>query len=162
MTMPVLSWPPARTHNVNPPADHYYASALWLLGRHPRLVELVERVPDVITTDEDGPWFELDRLSEALAALDAYRDAWRDYRNRTWEPREDGPAYDKWEAAGPQLENAAAAAIGPMSRTEVSRLRLLATFAADPVRFRVSDLGGFDEEGQALLRDWTRALLAAV
>lgn len=161
MTMPVLSWPPARTHNVNPPSDHYYASALWLLGRHPRLVELVERVPGVITADEDGPWFELDRLSEALAALDAHRDAWRDYKSRTYEPQDEA-AWERWEAAGPKLDNDDAAAIAPMSRTEVSRLRLLATFAPDPVRFRVSDLAGFDEEGQALIRDWTRALLAAV
>jgi hypothetical protein len=161
MTMPVLSWPPARTHDVDPPADHYYASALWLLGRHPRLVQLVERVPYVISTDQDGAWFELDKLSEALTALDVYLAAWRDYRGRTWEPNDDA-AYARWEAAGPQLDNEAAAAIAPMSRTEVSRLRLLATFAPDPVLFRVSDLAGFDADGQELIRDWARALLAAV
>lgn len=163
MTIPVLSWPPAPTHNVNPPADHYYASALWLCGRHPKLVELVERVPGAVSLEEDGQWFELDALADALAALDAHRDAWQLYKDTTYEPQDEA-AWDAWEARGPKHTNAGAAAIGPMSRTEQSRLRLLALFATPPARVRlcVSDIGGFDSEGQELLRDWTRALLAAV
>lgn len=155
-----LSWPPAPT-TPHPPADHYYASALWLCGRHPRLVELVERVPGAVSLDEDGQWFELDYLAEAIAALDAHRDAWQLYRDTTYEPREEA-AWEAWEARGPKHTNVGAAAIGPMSRTEQSRLRLLAFFSPTPVRLRISDLGGFDDEGQDLLADWTLAVRVAV
>lgn len=154
-----LVWPPAPSHQLNPPSDHYYASALWLCGRHPKLVALVDRAL-VVTEDEEGPWLELDALADALAALDAYHEAWRLYRERTYEPREEA-AWERWEAAGPTLDNEAAAAIAPMSRTEQSRLRLLAFFAPTRVRLNVADLGGFDDEGRLLLHDWTLAVLKA-
>jgi hypothetical protein len=158
-----LTWPPAPTHDVAPPADHFYASALWLLGRHPSLVRLVERVPGAVATDEDGPWLALDELADALDTLDGYLLAWREYRASTYEPR-DEDKWQAWEDAGPRTSNAGALAIAPMSRTEVSRLRLLAFFAPPSGtgrRLTVSDLGGFDHEGQRLLRDWTAALLRA-
>jgi hypothetical protein len=154
-----LVWPPAPSHRLNPPSDHYYASALWLCGRHPKLVELVERA-GVVVDDEDGRWFELDALADALADLDAYLTAWQLYRDRTYEPREEA-AWERWEAAGPTLDNPAAVAIAPMSRTEQSRLRLLAFFASTRVGLRVSDLGGLDDEGRLLLHDWTLAVVKA-
>lgn len=155
-----MTWPPRPT-SPHPPADHFYASALWLCARHPRLVELVERVGCLVDTDEDGRWFELDALADAIVALDAYTAAWADYRERTYEPHDDA-AWDRWDAAGPKHTNPAAAAIAPMSRTEQSRLRLLAFFSPTRVQLRISDLGGFDDEGQDLLADWCLAVRCAV
>lgn len=153
------------THAANPPADHYYASALWLLGRHPQLVRLVERVPGAVTTDRDGTWLELDVIADALEALDQNRATWHDYAKRHPEPSTDH-AWEAWERNGPPHTHPAAPSIGVMSRTEVSRLRLLAFFA--PVeagalsrRLTVCDLGGFDDAGRRLLHDWTLAVLAA-
>lgn len=158
-----LSWPPTSTSHLNPPTDHYYASALWLCGRYRKLVQLVERVPGAVSHDDDGTdWFELDVLAEAIAALDANRTAWDEYRRTTYEPR-DETAWDAWEARGPKHTNPDAAAIGPMSRTEQSRLRLLAFFASPPLRVQLSiaDLSGFDDEGQEMLLDWTLAVVTA-
>lgn len=161
VTIP-LTWPPTPQRHLPPPSDHLYASALWLLGRYPRLVALVERVPGVISTEDDGAqWFELEDLADVLRALDAHRKAWRDYEERTWQPTDDD-AYAAWEARGPRPDHPAVPALGVMSRTEVSRLRLLATFASGRVSLSVSDLGGFDAEGQDLIADWTRAVRAAV
>lgn len=143
----------------DPPADHYYASATWLLARHYQLAALAERA-GVVSDDADGLWLDLDGLAEALAALDAHRAAWAAYEHRHPAPHDDA-RYDAWEANGPQQTNARAQAIGPMSRTEVSRLRLLSFFATERVQLRVSDLAGFDAAGEKLLRDWTRAVLAA-
>lgn len=154
-----LTWPPRPT--AHPPADHLYASALWLCARHPKLIALVERVPGVISNEDQEPWLELEDLADVINALDRHRAAWADYERRTFAPAEDA-AYAAWEARGPRPDHPAAPAVGAMSRTEVSRLRLLATFATTGVRLSVTDLGGFDDEGQELLRDWSRALLAAV
>lgn len=149
----------ADARHTEPPADHYYASAVWLLGRHHKLASLAERA-GVVSDDSDGLWLDLDELAEALARLDAHRAAWAEYEKRTWQPTEDA-AYAAWEARGPQQTNERARAIGVMSRTEVSRLRLLAFFATERVQLRVSDLAGFDSEGERLLLDWSRAVLAA-
>ena len=47
-----------------------------------------------------------------------------------------------------------------MSRTEVSRLRLLATLGTERVEFAAYDLDGFDADGLRLIRDWCRVLTA--
>lgn len=160
-----LTWPPAASWRLDPPEDHYYASALWLCGRHPVLVALVERVDGAVSRDDDGSdWFELDELAAALDALDAHRAAWDDYE-RTHRPPHDDAAYDAWQARGPKATHPGAESIGVMSRTEVSRLRLLAFFVPPAFpggrRLSVSDLSGFDDEGRLLLHDWTLALLKA-
>lgn len=158
--MKTLTWPD--TTGMAAPGDHLYASATWLLGRHPKLAELAERVPGVVNDTVDGPDVDLERLVFALVDLDANRTAWADYERRRPAPYEDS-RYDAWEAAGPGKAGEMAQAIGVMSRTEVSRLRLLATFASSSPRrvpFMVADLSGFDHEGQELIRDWCTAVLA--
>lgn len=149
--MSTVTWPDTR--HTEPPADHLYASATWLLGRHPTLGALAQRVPGVVTVDSDGPGIDLERLAGALGERDELGAAWKDYRLSTPEP-EDEAAAERWEAAGPPLGGPASRALAVMSRTEVSRLRLLATLA-DTARspFKVGDLYGFDEDGQALVRD---------
>jgi hypothetical protein len=160
VTVADLTWPP-RPWTDDPPADHHYASALWLCGRSRQLTKLVERVPGAIRSDDDGSRFlDLDWLAEALAALDAHTAAWEDYRRRTYEPSDDA-AWEAWERRGPQHTHPAAHSIGVMSRTEVSRLRLLAFFASDGARLRAHDMTGLDAAGQELLADWCRAVLAA-
>jgi hypothetical protein len=157
-----ITWPDT-THD-EPPADHLYRSATWLLGRHPKLAQLAERVPGVVSNDFplDGPEIDLERLVLALVELDADRAAWAEYERRRPAPYDDAK-YDAWEAAGPP-RGEQSQRLGEMSRTEVSRLRLLATFASSSPRrvpFLVADLTGFDDEGQQLIADWCRALLAA-
>ena len=102
-------------------------------------------------------------LGDALRALDAHRRAWAEYRTRTWEPTEDA-AWDRWAAAGPSADDfgppGAVAALAVMSRTEVSRLRLLATLGTERVEFATYDLDGFDADGLRLIRDWCRVLTA--
>jgi hypothetical protein len=111
----------------SPSVDYNYQAAVWLVGRHPKLARLVERVPVAVDTDGD---LELDVVGDAIRALDGYRRAWGDYRATTWEPNQD-EAWERWADAGPSLDDfgppGAGAALAVMSRSEVSRLRLLAT-----------------------------------
>jgi hypothetical protein len=154
------------TSDMPPPSTNAYGSAVWLLGRHPQLAALVARVRDVIhwndPDDPEEPELDLDALAAAVNALDAARAAWADYERRSpapgWDAGDD--AYEAWEAAGPPPAEGAAHDIAVMSRTEATRLRLLAVFAADGVRLSVHDLSGLDPNGQALLADWCRALYA--
>ena len=150
------AWPD--TTHTDPPTGYLYASACWLLGRHRQLAELAARVPGVVDVDEDGPWLDLDALTQAVNDLDAARAAWRDYADRKPAPR-DEDAYQAWEDAGSPTPPAAHA-IGVMSRTEQVRLRLLATLGPSGVRFTVDDLWGFDPAGHALIADWCRAVQA--
>src|SRR3954470_22109102 len=107
----------------SPPADNNYQAAVWLVGHHRSLARLVNRVRGAVDTDDD---LDVDVLGDALRALDAHRRARAEYRARTWEPTNDA-AWDRWAAAGPSAEDfgphGAVAALGVMSRTEVSRLR---------------------------------------
>ena len=153
--------PPAAAGDT-PPSDHLYASAVWLARRHPTLLHLADRA-GVLVEDSDGDVvLDLDELADALNALDRYLSEWRDYEQSHYLRRDASDAeYNAWEARGPKPTNPRVPAIAPMSRTEVTRLRLLAFFSPDRIALRVSDLGGLDDEGQELLRDWTRALLAA-
>lgn len=150
-----LTWPDTR--DVEPPSDHLYRSATWLLGRHPQLAELVERVPGVLD-EEDGLFLDLDALANALVGLDTWHTAWAAYVRAHPAPAED--RYDAFEEAGPQRTEQTRA-VGAMSRTEQTRLRLLATFATGRVPFRASDLQGLDDNGQRLLVDWCAALVKA-
>lgn len=151
-----VCWPD--TTRQRPPVDHSYASALWLLGRHVQLADLAARVPGVVQVDEDGPWLELDALGDAVLAHDADVAAWRDYERRR--PAPDGEAaYERWQAAGP-VGMPAAEAIGVMSGSERTRLRLLATFSTQRIPLRVGDFRSFDASGDALLGDWCAAVQA--
>lgn len=153
--------PPAAAGDT-PPSDHLYASAVWLARRHPTLLQLADRA-GVLVQDADGDVvLDLEELAAALNALDRYFTAWTAYE-RSHYLRSD--ATDEqvrtWEEAGPKHEHPLSSAIGPMSRTEVVRLRLLAFFSADRIALRAGDLYGLDDSGQSLLADWARAVVAA-
>ena len=159
------SWPDTR--DVDPPTDHLYASAVWLLGRHPQLAELAARVPGVVEPDPDpepdadgsGLLLDLETLAQAVHDHDDHAADWESYTRHHLEPQDDD-AYERWRAAGPTASDTARA-IGQMSGTEQARLRLLAVFAGVRVPFRVLDLHGLDDEGQRLLADWCAAVMAA-
>jgi hypothetical protein len=144
-----------------PPADHLYRSATWLLGRHPKLAELVAWIPNIVTgsDDEDGPSLDLNALAEAIRRYDAHVNAWADYNRQDPAP-DDDTAYDRWVAAGPTT-TPAARALTIMSSTERTRLRLLASFATTRVPITVADFGSFDPAGSTLLADWCHAVQAA-
>jgi hypothetical protein len=159
MSLEALCWPD--TIGQAAPVNHPYRSALWLLGRHPQLTLLVARVPGVTGPDLEGdawPWLDLDALADAICAYDAHSAAWADYERRRPAPR-DEDAYDRWQAAGPST-TPAASAVGVMSGSERTRLRLLATFSAVRVPLRASDVTSFDAAGQTLLADWCEAVQA--
>lgn len=143
----------ARPH-LPAPADSLFASACWLVARHPLVMALARRVPGAVDPEGDVlPWI----LAEAFEALDEHNAAWRDYETDSPAPADDG-RYDAWVEAGP-APSPAVAALGVMSRTEVTRLRLLATLNNDtPVPFTVGMLHGFDTAGQAFVQDWTLAV----
>src|SRR4051812_32422245 len=127
-----------------PPVDNDYQAAVWLVGRHPSLARLVNRVSGALDADGD---LDLDVLGDAVRALDAYHRAWAEYRATTWEPNQD-EAWERWVDAGPSLDDfgppGAVAALGVMSRTETAWLRLLATLGTERVEFAVGDVDGFD------------------
>lgn len=157
--MSTVTWPDTRM--TEPPADDLYASAVWLLGRHPPLGALAQRVPGVVIVGGDGPEIDLDVLAGALRERDELGVAWAGYRRSRPEPAEE-EAGERWEAGGPPLGGRGSRALAVMSRSEVSRLRVLATFAATARSpFSVADLGGLDGQGQALVRDWCAAVQAA-
>lgn len=161
--MAALDWPDT-THQ-DPPRDHHWASAMWLIGRHPHLARLVERVPGAAVVDEDGDTVvDLDLLGEAFAVIEANKRAWQEYSFHHREPREDAD-WERWRAAGPRYgsspDGIAAAAIAPMSSSEIGRLRLLAFWSAWRVGLKIDDVRSFDANGQRLIADWCRAVQAA-
>lgn len=143
------------------PTGHLFASVCWLVVRHPVLHQLAGRVPGAVDTDGDVlPW----SLADAFDELDAHNAAWNEYERHHPAPStrtEDGERhYDVWRAAGPTA-SIRVQALGVMSRTEATRLRLLAAFSDDrPVHFQVGMLWGFDVNGEALIRDWMTAIQA--
>lgn len=153
-------WPDTR--RVDPPADHLYRSATWLLGRHPRLVHLAARVSGVVTVEDGEPFLDLDHLAHVIAAVAVYSNAWRDYE-RAHRPPDDDAAFYRWQDAGPRAGDfeVGLSDFLVMSSGEVASLRLLATLANDRAPFTVADLRSMDTEGQRLLADWTRAVRAA-
>lgn len=153
--------PPAAAGD-RPPSDHLYASAVWLARRHPTLLQLADRAGVLVEDEEGDVVLQLDELAEALNALDEYFRAWADYDRRTYLRNDATDAeVTAWEKAGPKHSNPRSPAIAPMSRTEVTRLRLLAFFAGDRIALRAGDLYGLDDSGQSLLADWCRAVLAS-
>lgn len=152
-----VMWPD--TTDTDPPGDHPYASAVWLLGRHRTLTFLLLRVPGVLTTDPNGEHdLDLDALAQAVADYDDHTTAWADYTRRRIAPSGEA-AYDAWVAAGP-TPTPAATALAAMSRTERTRIRLLAAFASTRTRLALHDLAGLDDAGLRLVEDWCTALLA--
>lgn len=147
MTAAVV-WPD--TTNTPPPADHRHGQALWLLGRHRQLAELVERLPGVVGVDPDGPWFDQDELTGAVRLYDRLTTSDRDVA--------DDRRLDQLAEAGEPFGQAARA-LSFMSGTERGRLRLLATVAGRGVLFGSWMLHGFDERGQELIADWARAMV---
>lgn len=163
----VSSWPDL---GERPPHDTGWSCATWLLGRHVALAALLDRTGLVSGTLE--PDVELDELADAFTVLDAHNKAWVAYTRDHSPPQRDSD-YDAYEARGPQLTDftdgmgertrtwrtlAAAKAIGPMSRTEKGRLRLLAFFAPSRVPINGDDLGGFDGNGLQIIIDWLSAI----
>jgi hypothetical protein len=155
--MTAFSWPDTRVEP--PPVDHFYRSATWLLGRHPQLAHLVDRVPGVVDLEDQEPSVDLDALAEAVAEHDAVDVAWVEYERQHRTPEGDA-AYEAWLVAGP-VTSPAVAAVGVMSGSERTRLRLLACFAERRVLFKLSDCRSLDAAGQDLLADWCRAVCAA-
>jgi hypothetical protein len=157
MSSTFVSWPDT-TDQPPPTGEPPYRSAPWLLGRHPKLAQLVARVPDMVVVDTDGPWLDVEALATAVDEHDQHAEAWQDYTRRR-PARADDAAYDRWVARGPRT-TAEATVFGQLSTTEQTRLRLLATFATVPVAIRVGDVARFDAAGQALLADWCQAVQA--
>lgn len=145
-------WPD--TTGALPPGDHPYGVALWLLGRHPQLAELVDRLPGIAGIEDGDVSLNLDALATAFAEFDAYQDAKKETFG--WNsPNED--SWARFEAAQPQ-RSAAADELLSMSNSAWGRLRLLATLSNGGVRFKVSHLRSFDANGQRLLDDWLDAV----
>ena len=129
------------------PGGHLFASVCWLVARNPVLHRLACRIPRVVDTDADVlPWV----LADAFAAYDSHWDAWAAYSQRRPAPTGysgddavDQARYDAWLAAGPQPADehrGQVEALGVMSRTEVVRLRLVATSRQQPAgRVRRAD-----------------------
>ena len=149
-----MTWPD--TLEQDPPADHLYLSATWLLGRYPQLARLVERVPGVVEIGEDGVGVDLGVLAEAITRQAQAHAEWLDYQS-THQPPEEEEAYTAWEADAPST-SAGAQAVNGMSGTERTWLRLLATFAATGVTLTVADLQSLDAAGHEFLADWCRAV----
>jgi len=150
-----MTWPD--TVGQDPPADHLYLSATWLLGRYPQLARLVERVPGVVEIGEDGVGVDVGVLAEAIAGQARAAAEWLEYRSKHQPPEEEGEAYIAWEAGGPPT-SAGAEAVNAMSHPERTWLRLLATFAATGVTLTVADLQSLDAVGHEFLADWCSAV----
>ena len=150
-----MTWPD--TVGQDPPADHLYLSATWLLGRYPQLARLVERVPGVVEIGEDGVGVDVGVLAEAIAGQARSAAEWLEYRSTHQPPEEEGEAYIAWEAGGPPT-SAGAEAVNAMSHPERTWLRLLATFAATGVTLTVADLQSLDAVGHEFLADWCSAV----
>lgn len=139
------------------PKDHPYASACWLIGRHPQLARLLDRVPGVVDhddVDQLGP--DLGALAAAIKEFEAHAQAWQDYKHAQPEPAGTA-ARDRWRRNGPKA-TPAAAALRAMSRNERTRLRLVAAFDTDGTSLRIRDFRHLDAAGQALLADWCEAV----
>lgn len=133
----MTTWP----NTTDTPCPTYlpYGAALWLLGRHPQLTALVDRIPGAVTHPDGETELNPLRLAEALNAFDATRIA----------------------MPHPSLHEAVDA-VAVMSRTERTRLRLLAFLSPARVALALGDLDGLDDEGTHLLDDWWTALRASV
>lgn len=150
-------WPDTR--GVEPPADHLYRSATWLLGRHPLLAHLVARISGVVIIEDGELDIDLDHLVAVINAVPGYIAAWQDYDRAHPQP-DDEDAWYGWQDAGPKPDEFARGLSDflVMSSGEVATLRLLATVSSERAPFRVSDLRSTDTEGQRLIADWVDAV----
>ncbi|HEY2043681.1 MAG TPA: hypothetical protein VGH11_13460 [Jatrophihabitans sp.] len=122
------TWP--NTSEQEPPVDHPYASAVWLLGRHPQLAQLAARF-GVVDQDEDGLWLDQYRLSDLINLYDLGR-----Y----------GPNVDEFGR------------MSRTEQVRLRLLAMFGVHAG--VAFNTTMLTGFDAEGQRLIADWCRAVAA--
>lgn len=157
----MIAWPDTAVQQ--PPADNNYRAALWLLGRHPRLAGLVERIPGLASIEDGRPGVDLDHMAAVLNGIAAYDRAWEDYEARNRPPSgDDDSAYYRWQEAGPKADDTVRglASFLVMSSGEKATLRLFATLASEPTPFHAGHLRSFDAEGDRFLRDWCAILLA--
>jgi hypothetical protein len=160
----VSRWPDTR-EQVQPENDSPWYSARWLVGRHQSVQRLLVRVPGAISWEDHEPWVEVENLADATNALDSYRAAWGAYRATSFEPEQED-RWAVWDAAGPSIDDFCKPPLRPtvsgiavLSRTEQTRLRLLATLGDTRVLFSLNDLSGFDPEGQRFVIDWFALIL---
>lgn len=141
-----------------PPNNWPWKSAMWLLGRHPRLVDLADRIPRVMVDNS----IDHDHLADVVAAVPRYVEAWDAYTDAHRAPR-DEDAWEAWRKAGPQTASFAygLSELLVMSSGETAMLLLLATFGHTRVPFRINDLSSLDEQGHRLLADWCEAVKAS-
>lgn len=138
------------------PTDHPYAASMWLLSRHPEIVELLARIPGAIDDERERP--DLDVLAAAVIELDTDSTARTAYE-QSHHLSGDEAAHDTGRLR-PPLTTPGAEALARMSRTEQVRLRLLAVFSGEPIAIRVTDFAGMDTVGQAYMADWCAAIQA--
>ena len=161
MTATRIDWPD--TSSVPAPADHPYASATWLLGRHTRLARLAARVAGVVYVEGGELGLDIDHLGEVVRSVERYKAAWEDYERRV-RPPEDDRAYDAWLERGPASSSfpRGLSDFMVMSSGEVACLRVLATLSSTDCAppFSVGHLRSMDAEGQRLIADWCAVLNA--
>jgi hypothetical protein len=156
-----------------PPSDWPYASAMWLLARHPRLARWAQRVPGVVEVETDrsaierfgGLSVDLDLLATMFSSEARYGQLWEDYSQAHREPdddNDDSGKWDRWFAAGPKADELVPglSALLAMSSGERAGLRLLALLSSVSVPFKAGDLRSLDGDGQRLLADWCLAMQA--
>ena len=159
----------ADTSGLERPERRYspWHAAAWLLGRHPQLVALVDRTGLAVDDPNDPgrPEFYVDELANAFLEHERVAVQWESYeKTRPYPGQAEGEAayedrLEEWSEAGPSCTTVAARALGPMSGSEVKRLRLLATLAISRVPFHIDDLSGLDDPGQQLVKDWCLLVL---
>lgn len=156
-----------------PPSDWPYASAMWLLARHPRLARWAERVPGLIEVETDrtaierfgGLSIDIHLLATMFSSEARYGQLWTDYQSTNQEPDDDDDSpgsWDRWFAAGPKADELVPglSTLLALSSGERAGLRLLAMLSSVQVPFAVGDLRSLDGDGQRLLADWCLAVQA--
>lgn len=161
------AWPDTTNTDV-PRGQGSVWAAEWLAGRHQHVAVLLDRVPGVVKREDGSPWVDVDALVQAFDDLDAYAQAWKDYRARHPEPRirhdteehevADEARWEAWSESGPDASGAAAAIL-PMSPTEVLRLQLVASLGGE-VRSSAREWYRLDDDGRRFLDDWFTAAKA--
>lgn len=137
-----------------------FLAADWLLARHEWVRHLIQRIA---LPGQDRPHW-LDQLAEAYADLAAHAADWKRYEATHRPPGSfaSDAEWDAWEAAGPELTDAARA-LAVMSAGEQRMCRLVATLHPDSrdVGWHVDDLQ-LDGRGVAFFLDWIRVALTAL
>jgi hypothetical protein len=153
----LTDWPD--TSDTEPPSDHLEDSAIWLLGRHPLLAELVTRCPGVVGRSDNGRdlALDLDLLSDGLAILDGVLCFFEPLppcsRTGTKETMSETKAAPSRLAASKTVTDE----VTVMSGSEKTMLRLLATFSTG-ARLRVSDIQRLQASDERLVEDWVTAV----